>query len=248
MKKEKSAVSWMFKCLWILADDLYQYIPQTTTNVNRIMPLQLHFDGNRFYNDLVDKLIITMDELNQEFYQEAVSRLKEKSKSATEIEPAILEKTSDYKNWAGTEFINARCKFYALAILDSYGTGSVSDDGPHSYWDDYKKSDLFNPLRQGTRKILGRPAGPYTNIFGKDAESKGRFAGMNLEGRAIHPRKARKKTELIISPQFPSMSIQKAEDFIIKDGETRIERRIRDVISEFFRTEAGKYFYTTGSV
>lgn len=193
----------------------------------------LTFDADGCYRALCDKLIDTMNQVMDTFYKEAISGLSAQGKAATEVEKAKLEK-GDLTIGNASDFIVTKAKFYADAIMESYGTGSKADTGPRSYWNEYMQSNLFNPSRPG-KPIYGRPKGEYTNIYGEQDSSMGFYEGVNLEGVAFSGLKK-------IEPISPSMSIQHAEDWVIKNGETRVERYLEIAINDFFANEAKNFF------
>ncbi len=201
------------------------------------MPIALRFNGEQFYNDLRDRLVVAMDEVNSEFFRVATSGMSQEAKLASEKDKAIVEGDTDYNGDLGhsgsdEEYINARCRFYANAILESFGTGSLSDRGEFSQWNEYEKSKYFNPARRGKMNIVGRPKGEYINIWGEEAESTGKNVGRNLEG--------------IFKPKRPSYTIQNAETWLMQDRETSMERRIRLEVQKFImemNDNPLKYFY-----
>lgn len=77
-----------------------------------------------------------------------------------------------------------QCIFYADAIVDSYGTGSLADTGVGSFWKEYtaqKGANGFNPSRT-TKYISGRPR--VTRIFGESVTALGEpLKVLNMKGR-----------------------------------------------------------------
>lgn len=77
-------------------------------------------------------------------------------------------------------------------LADIYGTGSkmLDDINPkfQEYWNNRgDRQGQVNPERR-TKAIEGRPAGKYTDIFGRtDRESPGTAAGRNIEKGFIKP-------------------------------------------------------------
>lgn len=205
--------------------------------------MSLSFDVNGFYEGLKDRLIVVMDDLMNGFYNEAVSGLNTEGKMATKIEKTVLTDKPDlegYKSLGETEeYLIARCKFYAEAIMQSFGTGSKADTRSiESYWDEYKNSELFNKSRNGTY-IAGRKKGYYTDIYGDQQKTGGTLEGQNIEGMTF-PDTGK------ITPRKPTYSIQNAENWIIRNSETRIERRIKMEVEQFFANEASKYIIVVG--
>lgn len=202
------------------------------------MAISLTFDAQRFYNDLIDELLKSMNDLINEFYREATNGLDSEGKSDTEIIKASISDTTEHDSYMPLgdvpEYIVARCKFYANALMQSFGTGSLADTGPNSYWNKYIQSELFNKSRSG-KYIAGRPRGSYKNIYGERQSSLGKFEGENIEGYEF-------SGLLKIEPTPPTYSIQNAERWIIKDGKTKIERRIEVVVTKFLTERASTYF------
>lgn len=196
----------------------------------------LTFDADSCYRALCDKLIDTMNQVMDTFYKEAISGLSAQGKADTEIEKAKLEK-GDLTVGNASDFIVTKAKFYADAIVESYGTGSLSDTGPLSYWDEYMKNNPnFNPARDG-KYITGRPRGSYTDIWGNKRQSSGSLEGLVIEGDFFNKDGTSK-----IKPISPSHSIQNAEKWVIKDGETRVERYLEIAVNDFFANEAKNFF------
>ena len=184
------------------------------------------FDSKSFYNDLVEYLMSLLDDLTQELYKDALSAMKmSPARSAVDIKPAKVEGTTEYSGSAstGNEFINSTIVFYAMAVIDSYGTGT-SMDLSNPYLNTYRKSDLWNPLRKGT-EIVGRNEGPYENIFGDRPKpvSKGAYAGREVP---------------MANNIIPSYAIQNMEKRI----KAKVERRIKQFADQFIAENAHKYF------
>lgn len=230
-------------------------IPQQTYLVNTKMPISLRFNGEQFYSDLRERLVMAMDEINSEFFRAATSGMSQEAKADSAKDRAVVEKETDYKGDLGhdgmdTEFINARAHFYADAILESFGIGSLADRGPFSQWEEYatKKNPLFNPLRVGKMNIVGRKAGEYTNIWGEKVTSKGGKAGQNLESKTGAPRVWFDKdgTRHELAPKRGTYAIQNVEQWLMQDRETSMERRIRTEVEKFILEMSEnpmKYFY-----
>lgn len=186
------------------------------------------FDSASFYNDLLSYLVGLVNEISQEVYQDIQNGMNnERAKQDVESDPAVIEGSTDYSGGSksGYEFINARIWSYAFAVMDSYGTG-INMDKSSPYLSQYKGSSLWNPARKGAQ-IVGRKKGSYTDIFGENAYSAGHY-----EGKAIP----------YSNNILPSRAIQRQEDWIMKDGETKIERRIKTFVDQFIAENVHKYF------
>lgn len=202
------------------------------------MPISVRFDAQGFYEALKEHMIKVMNDLNQSFYKEATGGL---SSDDSEIEGAVISGSSEAANASGTEYITAKCRFYTDAILESFGIGSKADTGPESYWAEYTQSAAFNPKRSGST-IVGRAKETetgYTDIWGNERVTSGRNAGKRVEG---YPN----AEGVIITPRDGTRSIQRAEAFFFRDGETRAERRIQEEIEQFFAENASNFFIVSG--
>lgn len=173
---------------------------------------KLSLDYERMSIDFINMIIDVANKSADDFWKDTKSGLKFSSDS--EMESAKLESKGH---------ITARVIFNALAILESYGTGSKMDKSNPAL-NEYFQSKFINPLRQGY-EIVGRPYGQYTDIFGREQISSGSMAGTSVEN--IFPAKE------------PSYSIQNAEKWLKQGG--RINRLLNDKIKLFF-SKSGKYF------
>lgn len=210
------------------------------------MALVLKFDADRLYADLVEHLMTVMDSINQQFFKEATSGLSAEGKADSDIEKAVLENEPDFMASEGTKFIIARCKFYAEALMDSFGTGSKADTSSDSYWEDYRETangnpKYFNPLRTGTT-VVGRPRGSYIDIYGKQQSTFGNYAGRSIEIKDAPADE--KDSSWRFVPKSPSYSIQRAEDWFLREGYSRkIEGKIEEELIRFLQENAKDYFY-----
>lgn len=190
------------------------------------MALTFRFDADGMIQAIKERLIEVANQMIQEFHRSATNGMA--NKADTEIESAQASNSSIYtgNTQVGEELIVAKCYFYADAIMESFGIGMGADAGSQSYWNEYVGDEtLWNPLRK-SKPVVGRPAGPYTDIYGNPNESKG-----NMEGKII--------------PwiyQRAGRTIQTAEAWLIKDGETKIERAVETALTKFFMEEASNFF------
>lgn len=200
------------------------------------MAIVLRFNGQKFYDDLYDKLHEAMLNVLDRFFREATDGLSPDGKLDSERD-GIVELADTY--------IRAQCSFYANALMDSYGTGSLMDkDNP--YFDEYASSGLYNTARGDApgAPILGREK-EYTNIYGEKVETSGHNRGKNLEGRYIRDKETGKL--VYIEPREPSYAIQNAEVWLMQDGrQTYMEREIELTTIRFIEQVSAnplEYFY-----
>ena len=106
-------------------------------------------------------------------------------------------------------------------IVDNYGTGSFMSTSNPMY-EEYKKSDYWNKLRT-SNTIVGRKSGKYVDIFGRERESSGRFAGMNLEGRTIGTSFSGEM--LKIEPIYPTNALHRAISWFYQDWFPQIYKK-----------------------
>lgn len=197
------------------------------------MAVSLTFDAEGCVRALVQHLVKVADILIKEFYNDATRSLSAEGKADSEVLNAIYD--------AGTQKIEATCKFYAQAIMESFGTGLYADRSSDSYWNEYAyKSDFWNPERKG-QAIVGRPKGEYTNIYGVKETSTGRNRGKLVEGYED------KNGDTIWLSKQGTHSIQTAEAWLIRDKtDTKVERRVKMEVEKFLSTEASKFFKEVG--
>lgn len=128
--------------------------------------LILKFDYVQFTNDLCNELVKGAQESIDRFMNDALTGMKSKDQ---EVENAVLDMAE--------QKIKAKCIFYALSILESYGRGRQMDMS-NEYLKEYfgNVSLGWNPARKDKR-IVGRKKGYYTNFLGETAYSKGEKEG-----------------------------------------------------------------------
>ena len=198
----------------------------------------ISFDAEGLVQALIQRLILVMDSLMNEFYREAIKGLSPEGQEDTEVEKA--------KYVAVENCITSKCIFYTQAILDSFGTGSLADTSAESYWEEYTQSPSFNEARKtsGHPEIVGRKTGTYVDVWGHTRGSSGTQAGKNLEGLNLKDYNTGEYRQVVPTP--PSHSIQNAEAWMIRDTETKIERRIEMEIEKFLIEEGSNYFVEVG--
>lgn len=198
------------------------------------MAVKLVFDAEGCYQAFLDYMVSKMDEIMRGFYQEATSLLSTEGKAASELLPTEIKKGDFTSPGQAEAYIIGKMKFYADAIVESYGTGSLSASGSQSYWDEYVNNNPnFNQSRVG-RFITGRPKGWYTNIWGEEKYSKGTLEGKIIEFDNV--------PESNIKPIKANYSIQNAEKWRIKDGETRTDKMLFEAADYFFSHYARDFF------
>lgn len=203
------------------------------------MSIHAEFDYDGCYRALIENLSEIADNIMMQFYSDALIGLDAKGKEDSERIKAVWDETE--------KKIHAECKFYADAIMESFGTGSLSDTSASSYWDEYRamrdwKPAYFNPVRPGT-EITGRPRGSYRDIYNRLHHTRGSMTGKNIEGIEWTDRDGNK---VKIEPKSPSYSIQNAENWLIRNHERRVEGKIKEEIENFFSEECGKFFMEVG--
>lgn len=183
--------------------------------------LVLKFDAQKFAYDLIKYLIIGADKAMEHFISDAQSHLKYSKED--------YDKIDAYYDIASEKII-AKCKFYALAIIESFGTGSKMDT-TNPDLAAYMNSIYWNPDRRRFA-IAGRKKGTYTNIFGETVTSSGKYRGKEIEN--------------IVPARAPSHAIQNAErklDAGLKDGGyvmRALQKQVDDFFAHFNPTD---YFY-----
>lgn len=203
------------------------------------MSVHLEFNAEGCYHALIERLSDIADNIMMQFYSEALMGLDAEGKSDTERVKAVWDETE--------QKIHAECKFYADAIMQSFGTGSMSDTSSRSYWDEYREMRngspaYFNPARPGT-EIVGRPRGSYRDIYNKLHHTWGTRKGMNIEGLEWVDKFG---NVVKIEPKSPTYSIQNAEEWLIRNHERRVEKKIKDEVNKFLSEECGKFFVEVG--
>lgn len=190
------------------------------------------FESEQMADGLIQVLIAETDNCVKVFIDE-VKQILNKGKDAIDSDKAQLVIED------GVQKITASAKFYADAILESYGVGSLADTGANSYWDEYMKSEYFNPARNSTT-IVGRPFGHFKDLWGNDIQTLGRFEGVNIEGWSWTLKDG---TEVKIDPKSPTYAIQNAEKWIIGKTDTWIERRLSTAAAKWIMENASRFFH-----
>jgi hypothetical protein len=185
--------------------------------------LALKFDAESFYKSLCEELVNAADECMNHFLSDALNGLH--ARDSVELLPTIYE--------AG-DYIQGRCVFYADAIMESYGTGTMMDT-TSDYLQDYRNSDLWNPNRK-LLSIAGRKKGKYTNIRGEEVESSGSLSHLQ---------------DITDIMKVYGIDINKPPKYQIQNAEKKLDRglnggyvdRIIEKHIESVLLNSGKYFY-----
>lgn len=163
--------------------------------------MALKFDINGLTNEILNKLEEQLEYAFIAWRTEVLDELKHPfygMDSRPEVEYEIKRQG---------KIIIGYLKANTYVLADSYGTGSLMlDNNPGLA--EYKNSGAWNPARTGKR-IVGRKAGTYTNLFGRKRTTKGTFEGQNLENRSFG-------TDYHIAPTHPSYAVQMAEEWLYK--------------------------------
>lgn len=201
------------------------------------MAISLRFNGKKFYDDFYRQLEDAMRKIIDRFYYEATAGMSAEAKADSDNNGIVK---------ALNTYIRAQCAFYADALMESYGTGSLMDKKNNPYFDEYVNSGLYNEERGSLpgAPILGRKK-TYTNIYGEKIETSGRNKGKNLEGIYIRDKET---GELVyIEPKKASLQIQKAEAWLMQNNrKTYMERMIEQAATEFMlsvKASPMRYFY-----
>lgn len=184
------------------------------------MAKSLHFRYDVAARDYVERMMECIDRLADEYLNEVTAGMKT---DAGKGDVRVEKLTDDDKLYLARQVIGG-----PFAVMDSFGTGSLADVS-NPAWNDYIDSVMYNPERAKVpgAPITGRPEGEYTNIFGEQAYSSGRLAGVNLEKFPGSP----------IRPQSPSGAFQDAESWF------KASDRVRELIKEYdtaFWLQVGK--------
>lgn len=171
----------------------------------------LKIDYEAAYKELVDIILVLSSELINEFHSESTSGMT----GDVDLEDARIM----------GDMITSKVTFYADAIMQSFGTGSLMDRS-NPYLSEYINSGKWNPARYNYA-IVGRPEGEYENIYGETGYSSGRMEGINIES--------------FIKPISPTYGIQKAEQWLLKE-DGKIRRRLNTEMN-IFVSGMSKYFY-----
>lgn len=183
------------------------------------MPKRLYFDSESASKYFTSEMVKTCQDIIDSFRREATSGLENFNDTKIEIPKEVKG------------FIVSKVFFYADAVMESYGTGSLMDR-ENPFLQQYISSSNFNRFRDRKNLyIAARKRGePYTNIYGEKKTGKGNNPGFNLERTGIEK----------YQPKQPKYTIQRAEDWYIKDSRL-INQQIDQSIKKFVKN-IGRFF------
>lgn len=186
----------------------------------------LHLNTDKVWQDYFTAMSACIDRLLERYYIEVASAMR----TSGGRQDLTIEKLNEPEK----RLLKRKVIGGALAVMDSWGTGSLMDTGNKAL-NDYFASHMYNPERPQTpgAPITGRPQGEYTNIFGERAYSSGKLAGVNLENFPGSP----------IRPQPPSGAFQNADKWFEASGVVKDE--IDKATKDFFagmRARMGVYW------
>ena len=173
----------------------------------------LKFDSNAMYQGLEKASVDIVNDVATKIYSDIKRDLTEEAKNDNEIQ---------YANIVNQGYIKAIITNYALAILQSYGVGlGIDESSP--FYDDYKSSKFWNPLRH-SKLVVGRgEVGSYDTVLGQKT-TKGELAGIGLEWISKKATKA----------------IQDVEKEYFDNGKAK--ELIASKMSEWIKVNSHKYF------
>lgn len=179
--------------------------------------MALRFDSEGAYRFLHEMILKAADLSAERFVKSSTEGLSGAAKAGTQKR---IEDTAEAIKWI--------VEFNADAIVESYGTGTLADTGPDSYWNQYKGNSAFwNPARFGKR-IVGRPPGAYTDLWGRKRVSSGRFEGRPL---IVSNGKGKVGKLFTVREYFPMRTIQNAERWLLHGGE--IDRLVQSAVDVY---------------
>lgn len=177
------------------------------------MAKRIYFDSNAASQHFTQEMLNTAEDILDSFRREATQGLENFNDTKTELPKEIKG------------FIIGKVFFYADAIMESYGTGSLIDRN-NPFLSEYINNANFNRFRdKNNLYIAARKHGePYTNIYGEKQVGGGNNPGFNLEKTGIEK----------YQPKSPKYTIQQAEDWYVKDSKL-INSRIDETIRKFLK-------------
>lgn len=168
--------------------------------------MALHFDKQGLANEILNKLQIELESAFNAWEIEVMSKVRH-NYFGDDTNPKVGHELRKESN-----MIIGFLKANTYVLADSYGTGSFMLDNNPGFAE-YKKA--WGTFRH-SKAIVGRPAGSYTDIFGRKHTTSGAFKGVNIEGKRVYTRKKESERDYYISPVHPSYAIQLAENWLYK--------------------------------
>jgi hypothetical protein len=169
--------------------------------------MALRFNINGLTNEILEKLEEQLNYALIAWRTEVLDGLKHPFYGMDE-KPYV-----EYTIEKGSKKIIAYLKANTYVLADSYGTGSLMLDNNPGLAEYKRNRKMWNPARTGKR-IVGRPAGNYVDVFGRRRHSKGSLAGKPIENMRFRGKRAIK--DYFIAPTHPSYAIQMAEEWLYR--------------------------------
>lgn len=160
----------------------------------------LRLDYNKLINDYITNFKVELEFALEHWEQEVKSHIMSdfiKKHGNPQVNSYIKQEQN-----ALVGFLEAN----PAVLADSYGTGSFMNIKDNPDYQEYRNSSLWNPARK-SNKIVGRPEGTYTDIFGNTKYSSGYMKGINLEYTKTH-------TGFQFEPILPSNAIKDANNWL----------------------------------
>lgn len=170
------------------------------------MGLRLNVKG--LTNEILNKLKESMESAFNAWEIEVMSKVRH-NYFGKDTNPKVAHKLKIEGN-----MIIGYLQANTYVLADSYGTGSFMLDNNPGF-EEYKRKN-WGTFRHN-KAIVGRPAGSYTDIFGRPHTTSGAFESVNIEGKRVYTRKKESERDYYISPTHPSYALQLAEQWLYKE-------------------------------
>lgn len=181
---------------------------------------RLHFDHKLASQMFTQHMLLTANRI--------IALVAEEGTQGLQHADDISVKRAEERN----NVITAQVFFYADAVMESFGTGSLMDMSNPAL-KGYMNSDYWNQLRSKSNPaiVTRNPGETYTDIYGGQRVGGAARGGINLE----------KSGNPMYKPKKPKYSIQRMEDWYFKDG-TLMRKMLDDAVQDFI-SRIGTFFY-----